>query len=267
MSAVPLYDAFSEDYDRFVNWPARLSFEMPFFRALFRERNARRILDVACGTGQHAIAFACEGFEVTATDLSLAMIERARANAAHAGVNPRFAQLGFGELAGSLQDTYDVITCLGNSLPHLTSEVALKTALEDMRAVLRPRGILVVQNRNFDRVLARRERFVSPEVHSEGDQEWVFLRFYDFRGQLLRFNVVRLYRQGYSQWTSRVEATDLRGWQHKTLRDLMSSTGLKVTHVYGSYRGEAYDPSESGDLVLIAEREERLPDKQRHTTT
>ena len=35
MSTTGFYDSLSEDYDRFVNWPARLAFELPFFRALF----------------------------------------------------------------------------------------------------------------------------------------------------------------------------------------------------------------------------------------
>lgn len=263
MSAVPLYDAFSEDYDRFVNWEARLSFEMPFFRSLFRARNITRILDVACGTGRHAIAFAKEGYEVMATDISSAMVEHARANVAQAGVDVQVMKLGFGELAGAVPGVYNAVTCLGNSLPHLTSEDALYAALRDMRAMLAPSGLLVIQNRNFDRVLETRERFMPPEVHCEGDQEWMFMRFYDFRGELLRFNVMRLYRQGDGEWTSHIEATEIRAWHYAALRDTLSDVGLGVTHAYGSYRGESFDPSKSGDLVLMAERSESSETIQR----
>ncbi len=254
MSTVPLYDAFSEDYDRFVNWKARLEFEMPFFRTLFSEHHVRRILDTACGTGHHALAFAREGYEVTATDLSEPMIERARENALTAGLTVQFYTLGFGELAGTLRDPYDALTCLGNSLPHLTTETALNAALQDFAHVLRPGGILVIQNRNFDRVLAQQERFMPPEVHRAGNREWIFMRFYDFEGELLRFNIVRLYRQGNGIWTSRIEHTQLRAWRAETLCDLIESAGFQIVKMLGSYRGDAFVPSTSGDLVLIAKR-------------
>jgi ubiquinone/menaquinone biosynthesis C-methylase UbiE len=58
-----IYDDFSRDYDRFVNWPARLAVEMPFIEKQFRlaEEQLQRkpkVLDTACGSGMHAIALA-----------------------------------------------------------------------------------------------------------------------------------------------------------------------------------------------------------------
>lgn len=255
VTIVALYDAFSEDYDRFVDWGARMSFEMPFFRSLFEQRAVGRVLDVACGTGHHAIAFAQEGYEVTAADLSQAMVHRARANVAAAGASVDVYQLGFGELTTSLSSPYDAITCLGNSLPHLTSERALLEALSDMASLLKPGGLLIVQNRNFDRVLARQERFMPPEVHrSDGDKEWIFMRFYDMEGAQLRFNVVRLYRAGGEQWTACIEQTQLRAWQHKEIQHLFPDAGLEIVSIHGSYRGEAFDPLRSSDLVVVAAR-------------
>jgi len=251
---VPLYDAFSEDYDRFVNWPARLAFEMPFFHDLFERHQVRRVLDLACGTGHHAIAFAQQGYEATAADLSQAMVERARANVAQAAVNVPVYRRGFGELARSLSGPYDAITCLGNSLPHLTTERALAEALRDMAAAIKPGGLVVIQNRNLDRVLARQERFMSPEVHRVGDEEWVFMRFYDMDGAQLRFNVVRLHRPGGEEWTARIEQTHLYAWQRQELERPLTEAGLRVVGIYGSYRGEAFDVLESSDLVLVAER-------------
>jgi len=93
---IMLYDAFSTDYDRFVNWPGRLAVEMPFLGSRLRESGARRVLDAACGTGMHAIAMAKLGFEVAGADLSAGMIERARANAAASGLSVQFEEAGLG---------------------------------------------------------------------------------------------------------------------------------------------------------------------------
>jgi len=99
---VPLYDALSEDYDRFVNWENRLACEMPFIERILREADARRVIDIACGTGLHAIELARRGYEVVGADLSSPMIERARENVITAGVEARFVVAGFSELAKKL---------------------------------------------------------------------------------------------------------------------------------------------------------------------
>ena len=77
-----MYDQFSSDYDRFVNWPNRLVVEMPFIerqlQAIALEAaGPARVLDAACGTGVHAIALAQRGYRVAGADLSAGMIERA----------------------------------------------------------------------------------------------------------------------------------------------------------------------------------------------
>jgi hypothetical protein len=46
-----MYDDFSSDYDRFVDWPGRLAAELPFIERQLRAVGARRVLDAACGTG------------------------------------------------------------------------------------------------------------------------------------------------------------------------------------------------------------------------
>ena len=254
MSRVPLYDEFSEDYDRFVDWPARLSFEMPFLKRVFEEEGVHRILDVACGTGQHASAFANVGYDVAAADLSEAMVDRARANAAEAGVDLAVERLGFGELHSSLSGSFDAITCLGNSLPHLVTEDALIGALQDMAALLRPGGVLIAQNRNFDKVLAGEERFMSPEEQRADDGEWIFFRFYDFDGPHLRFNVVRLYCPDGGQWQARLGHTRLRAWRRSEMEAHLATAGFGITEAYGSYRGEPFDPRESSDLLVVARR-------------
>ncbi|NLS79114.1 MAG: class I SAM-dependent methyltransferase, partial [Chloroflexi bacterium] len=119
MAPIPLYDDLSQDYDRFVNWGNRLAYELPFIERQLAAVGAKRVLDAACGTGQHALALAQRGYDVTGADLSEGMIAQARQNAARLGVPARFAVAGFGELATQLGGGFDAVLCLGNSLPHL----------------------------------------------------------------------------------------------------------------------------------------------------
>ena len=90
-----MYNKFSQDYDRFVNWHNRLAFELPFLLTQLGSVTPQpgaplRVLDAACGTGQHVIALAKKGLDVTGADLSSEMIAVARANASAAGLDLRF---------------------------------------------------------------------------------------------------------------------------------------------------------------------------------
>jgi SAM-dependent methyltransferase len=275
---VPLYDAFSDDYDRFVNWEDRLAYEMPFIERTLRQVDARRVLDVACGTGMHAIELARRGYEVVGADLSAPMIERAKENAATTGVEAHFVVAGFGELAEKLVlspstglvlseieglktspvegagSQFNMVLCLGNSLPHVSSARDLDEALADFAAVLRPGGLLLIQNRNFDAVLARRERFMRPEAHREGDREWLFVRFYDFTEGTITFNMVVLHRDAEGKWVQKVESTELRPLIYSELTASLTAAGFADIICYGDMEGAQFDLDHSPNLVVTARR-------------
>jgi glycine/sarcosine N-methyltransferase len=252
VSQVPLYDALAADYDRFVNWEGRLAHELPFFERLFGGQDHLEVLDAACGTGRHAIALARMGHQLVGTDLSSAMVEQAKENAAAAGIDVAFAMVGLGSLA-TLGKVFDAVLCLGNSLPHLLTRSAVDMALTDFAAVLRPGGLLVVQNRNFDQVCTDRERFMAPQSHQAGDDEWVFVRFYDFDGDTITFNMIRL-RRTHDGWAQDVESTALRPIFRDDLLSRLVASGFGEVVCYGDYSGSAFRAGESGDLIVVAQR-------------
>lgn len=255
MAEVPMYDELSADYDRFVDWDSRLRFELPFIEEQLRSVGARRVFDAACGTGMHAIALAQRGYEVTGADLSAPMIERARSNAAAAGVAVRFETAGFGELAQCVGREFDALLCLGNSLPHVLTDAELGTTLSDLSACLRPGGLVLIQNRNFDAVVARRERWMEPQSHREGVAEWLFLRFYDFRPDgMLDFHIWTLKRADGGSWAQHVSSTRLRPWQHAQLLAALEACGLEHVTAFGDLQGHPFDPRSSPNLVWIARR-------------
>ena len=128
----PAYDDFTHfhDYDLWIAnlWP----------RIAARGIHGKRLLDVACGTGKSFIPLLERGWEVTACDISPAMIEVARAKVggrATLAVADMRALPRFGE--------FDLVWCLDDALNYLLDPGDLVRALTGMRANLAPRGLLV----------------------------------------------------------------------------------------------------------------------------
>ena len=254
------YDDFSQDYDRFVNWEARLSAEIPFIEnqlGLIKHKGDQplSVLDAACGTGMHAIELARRGYYASGADLSSGMIAVAQRNASKAGVEVPFKNVGFKELHNSFNQEnafpFDAILCLGNSLPHLITKADLREALLDFSACLRPGGMLLLQNRNFDAVMAEHDRWMEPQYYREDKYEWLFLRFYDFDADgLITFNIVRLKRKDENPWTQAISSSRLYPLTQKKLVGLLEDSGFNDIQCFGMMKDSAFDIAFSENLVI-----------------
>ncbi len=161
LQSTEFYDRLARAFDVMTDWPARLAFEMPFIQRTLNQHNARSVLDTACGTGWHAIALAQKGYTTAGCDASPAMIERARTNAAQAGVNVRFETADFQRL-DLFPGKFDAILCLGNSLPHLLSREELVAAFGQILGRLDHGGVVILHNLNYDLRLKTKPRFFPP---------------------------------------------------------------------------------------------------------
>jgi glycine/sarcosine N-methyltransferase len=256
------YDSFSNHYDRFVNWPSRLAYEMPLVRELLHAAAVEppaRILDTACGTGMHAFALARQGYTAAGADISEGMIARAEATASMEDLQVPFVPVGFGNLRRAFEEMgsipFDALLCLGNSLPHAHIPGHAVIALEDFAACLRPGGLLLIQNRNFDAVMVKKERWMEPQYHKDDHGDWVFLRFYDFLPDgNIDFNILTLQRSEGNQWKQQVTTTRLRPLLQDDLVKMVKEAGFDEVVSYGDMSGTLFDPHKSGNLILAARK-------------
>jgi hypothetical protein len=150
---------------------------------------------------------------------------------------------------------FDAVLCLGNSLPHVLNADELAQALSDFAACLRTAGLLLIQNRNFDAVLERRDRWMPPQAHREQGKEWLFLRFYDFEPDgTLTFNVLTLQREGAGDWDQHVASTALWPLTRDELTAALEASGFDEITCWGDMQGTAFDPETSGNLIVTATR-------------
>ena len=95
----------------------------------------RRVLELGSGAGEGAVFFALQGAQVTATDLSPAMLEVVKRVAAHHHVSVDTRVASAEDLKSFDDASFDVVY-VGNLLHH----VNLPRCLDEVRRVLKPGG-------------------------------------------------------------------------------------------------------------------------------
>lgn len=103
-----------------------------------------RVLELACGTGNHALHLAELGYGMTATDYSADMLAVARAKAAERRLPVDFYELDM--RAVPLPDQpYDAVVCLFDSIGYVQTDQALNEVFSGVRKSLRTGGIFLFE--------------------------------------------------------------------------------------------------------------------------
>jgi SAM-dependent methyltransferase len=104
-----------------------------------------RILDVACGTGRHALELARLGFSVTGIDLNPVLLGIARATAERSSMKIDFRVADMRSLPIGGEDRFDAATCLFDSLGYVGDDMAVLDTLRSIGACLVEGGVFVFE--------------------------------------------------------------------------------------------------------------------------
>ena len=268
-SPTSFYDALAPMFDVMTDWNARLSAEGPFLKAILEGAGATSVLDAACGSGGHALALAQWGYTVAGVDASPVMVDMARRKAAELAVDAPFAVAdlaGLAELATARRDDdsalgvqrlapFDAVLCLGNSLPHLPTHADLVHGLRGMAAMLKPGGLLVLQNLNYDLRWQKQPRWFAAQGGRLDGREVLVWRFADYdqpSGQIA-FHIA-LFTKGEDGWKVDVHTTPHRPVFRADLFAALAEAGYEAPRAFArmSSPAEPFDPGASPDLVVVA---------------
>jgi SAM-dependent methyltransferase len=134
------YSHAAEFYDLLYQGEKDYAAEADLLSALIRALHpaASSLLDVGCGTGSHARALIDAGFTVDGVDIEPSFVELARAKCPE-------GTFYVGDMTAlELPNRYDVVTCLFSAIGYVGTEAGLRRAITGMRALLNPRGLLIV---------------------------------------------------------------------------------------------------------------------------
>lgn len=146
----------ADRWDELIDWDKRAAGEGTFFIDRLHEIGARRVIDVSAGSGFHSVQLRKAGFDVLACDGSPYMVERAKINFQNHCVAIPIKQIEWLNLDSRLLGTFDAVVCLGSSLCHVFDGHTRHQVLKRFRDLLRPGGLLIVDQRNYQAIRAGR---------------------------------------------------------------------------------------------------------------
>ncbi len=129
----PVYDTYTSHYDH-EGWIAEL---LPVLERRGLRQGA--LLDVGCGTGKSFLPMLKRGWEVTACDISPAMLSRAAEKAG--GANPKLEVADMRDLPPL--GSFELVWALGDAVNYLLDHGELEAALRGMCSNLAPEGLLL----------------------------------------------------------------------------------------------------------------------------
>jgi len=137
-----LFENYAEGYDREAFTQGTLG-EVDFIEAEVGGDRRKKILDVGCGTGRHAVELAKRGYEVTGLDLSETQLGKARAKAAEAGVKVEFIRADARNFRVNTPFDLAIMICEG-AFPLMETDEMNFRILENVTRALKPDGKLIL---------------------------------------------------------------------------------------------------------------------------
>jgi ubiquinone/menaquinone biosynthesis C-methylase UbiE len=208
-----IYSAIGKDY-------AAEAYKVHEFIQKYKHSTGNCLLDVACGTGEHA-GFLSQYYQVTGTDLNRSMLKVARKK--HPEI--QFFEGDMRSLDFARQ--FDAVSCLFSAIGFMTTKSDLRKAVRSMSRHLLPGGVLLVEPWfSLEQWNAGR---VSINQVEKPDIKIVRMALARRRGKvsLLEFQYLIGTSKGIEHFTEHLE---MGLFDHEEYMDAFTRAGLQVIH-------------------------------------
>jgi len=171
----PLYHLIHPDWNRSIEHQAKM------LDSVIGEYwgNTTSILDVSCGIGTQSLGLAGLGYRVTASDLSIEEVNRAKQEAAIRNLSVEFSVADMRQAFNHHQQQFDIVISCDNSVPHLLSDKDILTAFQQFYKCIKPGGGCIVTVRDYEQEDLSIQRVIPYGIREENGIRWLLWQVWD----------------------------------------------------------------------------------------
>ena len=201
-----------------------------------------KVLDMACGSGRHAIIFARKGFDVTAVDLSKLLISEAEKNADENNVQIKFVLSDI--LKFQTECRYKIVLNLFTSFGYFDNDEENFQVIKKAYDLIEDGGFFVLDyfNKNF-----LMKNLIPTTVFSENSYRITQNRM--ISGNRVQKNITIENKDSVVEFYESV-----RVYNYEEISEFISKAGFKKDFNYGDYDGNRFNLDSSPRLILFARK-------------
>ncbi len=205
---------------------------------------APAVLDIACGAGRHALAFARKGFTVAANDLSPFLLDMARREARNAGLELSFSSCDMRTIR--LGRHFDLIVQLFSSFGYFETDREDRLVLDNVSAMLGDDGWYVLDLMN--------PAWLASHFRPRTEKNIGSLHIIEERTMKSDKVVKRLTLKDTQKDEVYRFTESMRLFGQERITAMLADAGMQVSMTIGDYQGNPFEQASSPRLMLFCRK-------------
>lgn len=237
------YDVLADAYDEFTTGDDYDSWA-DLLVSLIGDRHVtgQALLDVGCGTGKSAVAFAHRGFDVVGFDVSAGMVDVARSKVPH-DLGIQYVVHDVRLLPAEWTGSFDVAVCMDDGLNYLGEDAELRSAFREVGRTLKPGGAFLF---DLNTLATYRTAFARPTVLDGKDRciVWTGHGSEAFEPGHVATATIDVFTREVgndSAWSRKTSHHRQRHFANATVSALLAETGFVSVRSFGLHSSGVLD--------------------------
>ena len=200
------------------------------------------VLDMACGSGRHAISFAQAGFDVTAIDLSENLLNVAKSNAEKEKVNVDFILSDIRKF--NPEKKFDLVLNLFTSLGYFEKDEENAKVVQKAFELMNSGGWFVLDYFNKNYIL---NNLIPITVENIAGKRITQTR--EIKNNRVEKNIIIRNGEKESHYQESV-----RLYSKEEVIKILERTGFEIVKIFGDFDGSKFDANNSPRLIVFSKK-------------
>jgi 2-polyprenyl-3-methyl-5-hydroxy-6-metoxy-1,4-benzoquinol methylase len=228
--------------------------DVKFLADFFRKHHCRSVIDIGCGTGNHALRLSKMGYQVTGVDVSPTMLKIAKAKEKEAKI--RFIQGDMKKLEKVIpkDHKFDAGICLGQVFSHLMTDKDAQAFLNKLHEKLKKNGLFVFSARNAKKINEEYLNRLRLDHMLNEEKLQLLILAHNIRDSqdpnIIVWNPIYIIKEN-NKVDLQIKEHKLRWFEFSALKKMITRNGFKIVEVYSGPVKEKFKEDEHTNMLFV----------------